>query len=675
MIFIKSLYKKFKHKDILTDCSFSLSSKGLYILTGDNGIGKTTLLNILSLNDSNYSGEIFFDEEKVDFSNSKLINKLKNNIEYLDQKNNFISYLDYLENYNLDTYLFKDTINSDISIKSQSLSDGEKIILLIDRCILRNKPIVLIDEVTSFLDDKNFILVMKKIEELSKKSLVIFATHDSRVDLSKYQEIALFDKKINKINNVINEEKLSFEYKIKKKKAPFALFFKYFKKNLLSNFVYFIFGLLVTLWCVNGTRYYIDNSTINLNTLVDDLTFKFTTKINEFTFEGKETFYEYNSILKNLSDNATYFIDQIKIDNNVDDGFFHNDKSIKTILPINNSYYAIISTSTDENLTDTYIHANEKFLTNFYRNYPYINYSTYFEGDYGRINKSNLFSDEFTYVFLTPKQFLNKYDLSNEISISDEEIIFSSLNEKSSLDKVSFLSFKEIDLIGEGNNYQDIAELIGNDLKVIKPSEDTIQLAKNEIIISENNFNKLVSARNYINDFIYVVDDKNKEEVISLIKSNEFSLSMSRSSLKLTIEEAEKKESYINTYRNFHVQISSLYFLILSYILLILILAIYGFSKSNVNRKDFNILRRSFYKSKMEEIFILSENLLIEFVSLILTFIISPFIPSISLYVETPHGDFGLIFVCSLLIIIILVNVIYLGLYKLFAYMNRKLEK
>lgn len=675
MIKLESLSKRFKFKEILSNCTFSFSSKELYILTGDNGIGKTTLLNILSLNDSNYSGEIFFDEEKVDFSNSKLINKLKNNIEYLDQKNNFISYLDYLENYNLDTYLFKDTINSDISIKSQSLSDGEKIILLIDRCILRNKPIVLLDEVTSFLDDKNFILVMKKIEELSKKSLVIFATHDSRVDLNKYQEIALFDKKINKINNVINEEKLPFEYKIKKKKVPFALFFKYFKRNLLSNFVYFIFGLLVTLWCVNGTRYYIDNSTINLNTLVDDLTFKFSTKINEFTFEGKETFYEYNSILKNLSNNATYFIDQIKIDNNVGDGFFHNDKSINTMLPINNNYYAIISTSTDKNLTDTYIHANEKFLTNFYRNYPYINYSTYFEGDYGRISKSNLFSDEFTYVFLTPKQFLNKYDLSNEISISDEEIIFSSLNEKSLLDKVSFLSFKAIDLIGEGDNYQDIAKLIGNDLKVIKPSEDTIQLAKNEIIISENNFDKLVSARNYINDFIYVVDDKNKEEVISLIKSNEFSLSMSRSSLKITIEEAEKKESYINAYRNFNVKISSLCFLILSYILLILILAIYGFSKSNVNRKDFDILRRSFYKSKKEEIFILSENLLIEFVSLILTFIISPFIPSISLYVETPHGDFGLIFMCSLLIIIILVNVIYLGLYKLFAYMNRKLEK
>lgn len=173
MIKLESLSKRFKFKEILSNCTFSFSSKGLYILTGDNGIGKTTLLNILSLNDSNYSGEIFFDEEKVDFSNSKLINKLKNNIEYLDQKNNFISYLDYLENYNLDTYLFKDTINSDISIKSQSLSDGEKIILLIDRCILRNKPIVLIDEVTSFLDDKNFILVMKKIEELSKKSLVI----------------------------------------------------------------------------------------------------------------------------------------------------------------------------------------------------------------------------------------------------------------------------------------------------------------------------------------------------------------------------------------------------------------------------------------------------------------------------------------------------------------------
>lgn len=675
MIFIKSLCKKFKHKDILTDCSFLFFSKGLYILTGDNGVGKTTLLNILSLNDSNYLGEIFFDDEKVDFSNSKLINKLKSNIEYINQKDNFISYLDYLENYNLDTFLFKNTSKEDTNIKSQSLSDGEKIILLIDRCISKNKSIVLLDEVTSFLDDKNFKLVMRKIETLSKNSLVIFATHDSRVDLNKYQEVALFDKKLNKINDVINDENSRFEYKTKKKKAPFALFFKYLKKNLFSNLIYLAFGCLVTSWCVNGTRYYIDNSTINLNTLVDGLIFNFSAKTNEFIFQGKETFYEYDPILKNFSNNANYYINQIKIDNNVDDGFFHKSQSGNTTLPINNSYSAMISVSIDKNISDTSFHANEKYLTNFYRNYPYINYSTYFENDLLRINKSNLFSDEFTYVFLTPKQFLNKYDLSIEISISDEEIIFSSLNEKSSLDKISFLSFEEIKLEGEANHYQDISKFINNDLNIIKISEETFPLAKNEIIISENNFNKLVSARNYINDFTYIVDDSNKEEVISLINSKQYNLSMSRNGSKITQKEAEQKIVSINAYRNFYVNFSSLYFIIFSYVLLILILAIYGFSKSNINRKDFYILRRSYYKSKTEEIFILSENLLIELISLVLTFAISPLIPSISIYIETPFGDFGLIFMCTLLLIIILLNIIYLGFYKLFNYMNRKLEK
>ena len=675
MIKIESLIKKFKHKKILIDCTYSFSSKGLYILTGDNGVGKTTLLNILSLNDSHYSGEIFFDDEKVDFSNSKLINKLKNNIEYINQKDNFISYLDYLENYNLDTFLFKNTLKEDINIKSQSLSDGEKIILLIDRCISRNKSIVLLDEVTSFFDDKNFELVMRKIESLSINSLVIFATHDSRVDLNKYQEIALFDKKLNKINNAFNDENSNFEYKTKKKKAPFALFFKYLKKNLLSNFIYLVFGFLVTLWCVNGTRYYIDNSTINLNTLVDGLIFDFGTKTNEFIFDGKETFYEYNPILKNFSNNATYYIDRIKIDNNVSDGFYYKGQYGNTTLPINNNYSAIISVSTDKNINDTYLHANETFLTNFYRNYPYINYSTYFEIDDNFINKSNLFNDEFTYIFLTPKQFLNKYDLSIELSISDEEIIFSSLNEKSSLDKISFLSFEEIKLEGEGNHHQDISKFINNDLNIIKPSEETASLGKNEIIISENNFNKLVSVRNYINNFTFIADDNNKEEIISLINSKLFNLSMSRNSSKITQKEAEQKILSINVYRNFDVNISSLNFLILSYILLILILAIYGFSKSNLNRKDFDILRRNFYKSKTEEIFVLSENLLVEFISLILTFILSPLVPSISIYIETPYRDFGLIFMCSLLIIIILLNIIYLGFYKTFSYMNRKVER
>lgn len=65
MIKLESLSKRFTFKEILSNCTFSFSSKGLYILTGDNGIGKTTLLNILSLNDSNYSGEIFLMKKKL----------------------------------------------------------------------------------------------------------------------------------------------------------------------------------------------------------------------------------------------------------------------------------------------------------------------------------------------------------------------------------------------------------------------------------------------------------------------------------------------------------------------------------------------------------------------------------------------------------------------------------
>ena len=57
MIEINNLNKKFGENIIFDNTSFSLPSNGLFLLAGANGLGKTTLLYILVLTDTNFEGK------------------------------------------------------------------------------------------------------------------------------------------------------------------------------------------------------------------------------------------------------------------------------------------------------------------------------------------------------------------------------------------------------------------------------------------------------------------------------------------------------------------------------------------------------------------------------------------------------------------------------------------
>ena len=81
MLEIKNLFKKYKKYNILNSVNLLLPSKGLVFLTGENGTGKTTLLNILTLNDSKFKGELLFDGIAVSsFTSRKKQLFKKNNI-------------------------------------------------------------------------------------------------------------------------------------------------------------------------------------------------------------------------------------------------------------------------------------------------------------------------------------------------------------------------------------------------------------------------------------------------------------------------------------------------------------------------------------------------------------------------------------------------------------------
>ena len=58
MLEIKNLTKSFGEKSILKEFSFKFSDKGVYLLLGESGVGKTTLLRMIGGLDNDYRGEI-----------------------------------------------------------------------------------------------------------------------------------------------------------------------------------------------------------------------------------------------------------------------------------------------------------------------------------------------------------------------------------------------------------------------------------------------------------------------------------------------------------------------------------------------------------------------------------------------------------------------------------------
>lgn len=177
----KSFNKNKKTKLIFENTNFNLPNKGLILLKGESGIGKTTLLNMICKLDDDYIGSIKYDNKNL---TSEFV---KNNISYLMQDNNLIENISVYDNLNLyeevttndiDNILSKLDILNLKDKKVQLLSSGEKRRVAIARTLLKKPKIILADEITSHLDNNNTKNIMDILKEIAKNTLVIYSSHD-----------------------------------------------------------------------------------------------------------------------------------------------------------------------------------------------------------------------------------------------------------------------------------------------------------------------------------------------------------------------------------------------------------------------------------------------------------------------------------------------------------------
>jgi len=168
------------------------------LITGDSGKGKTTYLHILAGLLQPTTGEIVINGTNVvSLSESKNDTFRGQNIGVVFQKSHFISSLTVLENLEMASWLALGMKNTTRAIKlleqldiskqanklTSQLSIGQQQRVSIARALMNEPKVLLADEPTSSLDDKNAKKVLELLTSLSKeyKAALIIVTHDARI--------------------------------------------------------------------------------------------------------------------------------------------------------------------------------------------------------------------------------------------------------------------------------------------------------------------------------------------------------------------------------------------------------------------------------------------------------------------------------------------------------------
>ncbi len=198
MISITSVSHQYGLSPALTFADWQVNNGEQWLLLGQSGSGKTTLLHILTGLLKPTAGEIKINDTNLYTLSSKQLDEFRGqHIGIVFQKPHLIKSLNITENLILaqsfaglstDKNRIEEVLASlDMAHKKnaypQELSQGQLQRVTIARAVI-NKPTLLIaDEPTSSLDDKNaeaVLALLKEQSELNKATLVV-ATHDKRV--------------------------------------------------------------------------------------------------------------------------------------------------------------------------------------------------------------------------------------------------------------------------------------------------------------------------------------------------------------------------------------------------------------------------------------------------------------------------------------------------------------
>lgn len=180
-------------EDVLKSISAKLGPDEKVALVGHSGAGKSTLVNLILRFYEPQSGEIKLNGELYNELDQQFI---RNNVALVFQENELFSttikenvaygikatdeeVTKALKQANVWDFVEKlpKKLNAEVGERGVKLSGGQKQRIQIARAILKNAPILILDEATSNLDSKSEEAVQDALEYLMKDKLVIIIAH------------------------------------------------------------------------------------------------------------------------------------------------------------------------------------------------------------------------------------------------------------------------------------------------------------------------------------------------------------------------------------------------------------------------------------------------------------------------------------------------------------------
>lgn len=194
IVFDKVNFAYDKRNPVLKDLSFTISQGSRTAIVGPSGSGKTTIINLISRFYDVDSGEIRLGNKDIrDYKVESLLKNLslvfqdvylfrdtiENNIRFANPDASHEEVVEVAKKARCHNFIMElpDGYNTMVGEGGSSLSGGEKQRISIARALLKNAPIILLDEATSSVDPENEYEILAAIEELSKGHTVISIAH------------------------------------------------------------------------------------------------------------------------------------------------------------------------------------------------------------------------------------------------------------------------------------------------------------------------------------------------------------------------------------------------------------------------------------------------------------------------------------------------------------------
>jgi len=183
-----------KNKDILKDINFKIKQGQMVALIGESGVGKTTLVDLISRYYIPKQGKILIDNQNIAEVNLESLRKqiaivpqeitlfndtIKNNIGYGKLKATDEEIIEASKAAHVHQFVqkFPKKYNQLVGERGIKLSTGQKQRVAIARAILRDPKILILDEATSSLDTATEKLVQEALAHLIKGRTTFVIAH------------------------------------------------------------------------------------------------------------------------------------------------------------------------------------------------------------------------------------------------------------------------------------------------------------------------------------------------------------------------------------------------------------------------------------------------------------------------------------------------------------------